>query len=116
MIDDKYLIFSVDFEMRRRLVITFNMTCNFIKDYLNKENISQIIDKGRSYCDDERKARFLEYCHCLPIHDIIIASKTRIEIEELFKRSNFYYSIIALTPEKLRLYIDDTKEKKLIFG
>lgn len=114
--DTKYSIFALDLEMRRRLVIAFNRTCDVMKDYLNNPDISKVIDKGRTYCDDEHKAMFLEYCHILPIEDIMIACETREGVEKLFERNNFYYSISLLTPDKLRFYIDDRKEKKLIFG
>ena len=114
--DEKYLIFASDLEMRRRLVITFNRTCDVLKNYLDKDEISQIINKGRAYCDDEHKARFLEYCHALPIHDIIISSETVEGINKMFDRSIFYTSADLMTPERLRMYIDDRKEKKLIFG
>lgn len=114
--DERFFIFVRDLEMRRRLVVAFNYACETVKDYLQDKQISSIIDKGRAYCDDEHKAMFLEYCHILPIEDIMIACETREGVEKLFERNNFYYSIGLLTPDKLRLYIDDRKEKKLIFG
>ena len=116
LMDDRYLIFAADLEMRRRLVVLFNKTCDTMKDYLDNDEITKIINKGRAYCDDEHKAMFLEYCHALPIHDILIASETREGIYKLFERGIFYSSADLMTPERLRMYIDDSKEKKLIFG
>ena len=114
--DERFLIFARDLELRNRLVIVFNATCEKIKEHVNDKNITDIVDKGRAYCDDEHKAMLLEYCHILPIHDILIASETRDDIKRLFIRNNFYESINNLTPEKLRMYIDDRKAKELVFG
>ena len=114
--DERYLIFTRDLELRNRLVMAFNATCEKIKENINDQRIVEIIDKGRAYCDDEHKAMFLEYCHILPIHDILIASETRDDIKRLFLRNNFYYSISMLTPDKLRIYIDDRMAKELVFG
>ena len=111
--DERILIFVQNPEKRQRLVEIFEKTCDEVTASLNSQKINDIIITGRKYCDDEHKIMFLEYCHILPIEDILLADDEDL----LFSRPSFYHSISMLTPENIRLYIDERKAiKKLIFG